>query len=182
MNALCLGSRFALAAALLAPFAALNAQQATAPQGFVPGPVPPAIVQAKSLFIANGGADSGLFPHPFSGDPNRGYDEFFTDMQRAGGYRLVADPAQADLVLDVELQAPLGPQAPNKQYGAADPLPQFRLTVYDARSHFRLWVITETVETAMKQETHDRNFDEAVSNLVSDFQAITRPSPQNGTK
>jgi hypothetical protein len=27
---------------------------------------------------------------------------------------------------------------------------------------------------AYKQQTHDRNFDEAVANLVSDFEALTR--------
>lgn len=182
MNALRPGSRLALAALLFGPLLTGFAQQPPAPQPYPSGPVPPAMVNAKSLFIANGGADSGLFPHPFSGDQNRGYDEFFAEIQRTGEYRIVSDPAQADLVLDIELQAPLGPQSPNKEYGAADPLPQFRLTVYDARSHFRLWVIGETVETAMKQETHDRNFDEAVSNLVSDFQALTHPVPQNAHK
>ena len=30
-------------------------------------PVPSAISTAKKVFISNAGADSGLFPHPFSG-------------------------------------------------------------------------------------------------------------------
>ena len=34
-------------------------------------PVPSLLLSAKKVFISNAGADSGLFPHPFSGDPDR---------------------------------------------------------------------------------------------------------------
>ncbi len=34
-------------------------------------PVPQALMKAKKIFLSNAGADSGLFPHPFSGDPDR---------------------------------------------------------------------------------------------------------------
>ena len=39
------------------------------------GPVPAAILAARTLFVSNGGSDSGLFPEPFSGDPDRPYTQ-----------------------------------------------------------------------------------------------------------
>ena len=44
-------------------------------------PVPPALYIAKKVFIANAGADSGLFPHPFSGEPDRAYNEFYAGVK-----------------------------------------------------------------------------------------------------
>jgi hypothetical protein len=41
------------------------------------GPVPPALTAARSVFIPNGGSDSGLFPQPFSGDTDRAYAGFY---------------------------------------------------------------------------------------------------------
>jgi hypothetical protein len=142
-----------------------------------PGPVPPALFNAKTIFVANAGADGGLFPHPFSGDPNRGYDQFFAALQGSGQYQLVPDPSQADLVLELRLTAPYGPTNANKVNGAADPLPAFRLMIFDRKSHFVLWSLTESIEVAVLQKTHDRNFDEAVVNLVSDFEAVTHRPP-----
>ncbi len=95
-------------------------------------PVPPGILNARTIFISNAGADGGLFPHPFSGDPNRGYAQFYAALQERGQYQLVADPSQADLVLELRLIAPYGPSNGNKVRGAADPLPEFRLFIYDA--------------------------------------------------
>jgi hypothetical protein len=49
----------------------------------------------------------------------------------------------------------------------------FRLVIYDRPTHYVLWTLTNSVEVALKQQTHDRNFDEAISNLAADFKAIT---------
>jgi hypothetical protein len=148
--------------------------------GPAPGPIPPALLAAKAIFISNDGADGGLFPHPFSGDPNRGYDQFFGAMQGSGQYQLVPDPSQADLVLELHLTAPYGPTNANKVNGAADPVPTLRLVIYDRKSHFVLWSLTESIVAANLQKTHDRNFDEAVVNLVSDFEALTHRPPAPG--
>jgi hypothetical protein len=162
---------------LLLPAGPLFAQDQ--PGSTPPAPIPAELLSARKIFVSNAGADSGLFPHPFSGDPNRGYNELFVDLHALIQFELVSSPAQADLVLELRLVAPYGPTSPNKQNGAADPLPMFRLVVYDRPSHYVLWTFTNTVEVALKQQTHDRNFDEAVSNLVAGFQAITR-APRAG--
>ncbi|HEY2118708.1 MAG TPA: hypothetical protein VGH37_05940 [Candidatus Acidoferrum sp.] len=48
----------------LLSIAAASAQHIPSP---VIAPVPPAILTAKRIFVSNAGADSGLFPHPFTG-------------------------------------------------------------------------------------------------------------------
>lgn len=148
-------------------------QQAPAPIA----PIPPLLSSAKTAFISNAGADSGLFPHPFSGDPDRPYNEFYADFVSWGRYQLVASPAQADLVFELQLTAPNGPQNANKQNGASDPLPMLRLVIYDRATHYALWALTESIEPAMAQKTHDRNLDEAISRLVLDAGRLTASLP-----
>jgi hypothetical protein len=168
------GTRIALFAALL-PAAAALAQQSS-----LVAPVPPAILSAKRIFVSNAGADSGLFPSPFSGDPNRGYNQLYAGLKAAGQYELVHDPAQADLVLELQLTAPVGSthsMETNKVNGASDPVPMFRLVIYDSKTHFVLWAMTESVEVAFLQKTHDRNFDNALTAILADFETLTGKPP-----
>ncbi len=174
MNKIGLGVCVSFCAALFAAASAFAQNSKPATPAAVMAPVPPALLKAKTVFVSNAGADGGLFPHPFSGDPDRGYNEFFADLQGLGRYEIVADPLQADLVMELRLTAPYGPTNPNKQNGTADPLPMFRLVIYDRKSHYVLWALTEPIDVAFLQQTHDRNFDEALSNLLADFQALTR--------
>ena len=103
----------------------------------------------------------------------RAYNQFYAAMQKWGRYELVGSPEDADLVFEVCLLAPVGPANPNKQKGASDPLPTFRLSVIDRKSHYTLWTVTETVQLAYLQKTHDRNFDDALAALVVDVQRIS---------
>jgi len=146
-----------------------------------PAGVPPAIRSATKLFISNAGADRGLFPRPFSGNPDRAYTQFFSALKAAAHYDLVSDPSDADLVLELRLIAPAGPANADKQKGASDPLPEFRLTIYDRKSHYILWTLTESIGVANLQKTHDRNFDQALSALLLDFQQLADKSPASAT-
>ena len=159
--------KLTLCAAALSLAAMSAAQQ---PDSDASGPVPPAIRNAKTIFVSNAGSDSGLFPEPFSGDPSRPYAELYNELKALGRYQLVDDPSAADLVLELQLTAPSGPQSPNKQHGASDPLPMLRLVVYDRKSHYILWAVTESVEMAYLQKTHDRNLDNAVKTILNDFE------------
>jgi hypothetical protein len=138
--------------------------------------VPPAIRSASKVFVSNAGADRGLFPRPVSGNPDRAYTQFLSGLKAAGYYNLVSDPSDADLVLELQLIAPTGPANANKQKGASDPLPEFRLTIYDRKSHYILWTLTESIGVANLQKTHDRNFDQALSQLLLDFQQLAGKS------
>jgi hypothetical protein len=157
-------------AALL--FAVKAGAQAPAP-AMPLAPVPPVLLNAKAVFISNAGGDSGLFPHPFNGDPDRAYNEFYAGIQSWGRYQLVADPSEADVVFELQLIAPNGPAAPNKQNGASDPLPMFRLVIFDRKTHYVLWALTESIAVALLQKTHDNNFDLALTALTLDLKRLT---------
>lgn len=161
-----------LSCVLSAGFA--SGQQPAAPQT---APVPPELMTAKKIFLSNAGADSGLFPHPFSGDPDRAYNQFYADVLSWGRYQLVATPAEADLVFELQLSAPSGPSNADKSKGASDPLPMFRLVIYDRPTHYALWALTESIAPAEKQKTHDHNFDEALASLVLDAGRLTKSLP-----
>ena len=157
-----------LSAAMLSNVPSL-AQQSAPPAA---APVPPAILSASRIFISNAGADAGLFPSPFSDTPDRGYNQFYAALKNQGSYQLVNDPSQADLVLELRLSAPYGPSDPSKQKGASDPLPMFRLTIYDAKTHYVLWAFTESIDVAYLQKSHDHNFDIALAAIVRDLLAL----------
>jgi hypothetical protein len=165
-KALRLGMRTCACVAALSAVAALGQQIPDAP-------VPPAISNAKKVFVSNAGADSGLFPHPFSGGRDRGYNQFYAAVKEWGRYETVSEPEQADLVLELQLIGPNGPTNANKQKGASDPLPMFRVTVLDRKTHYVLWALTESIASANLQKTHDHNFDEAVNALLADLKKIT---------
>jgi hypothetical protein len=152
----------------------LGAQQEQPPpsQSAPSAPIPPAIFAAKKIFLSNAGADSGLFPHPFSGTQDRAYNQFYAAMQKWGRYELVSAPDDADLIFELRLSAPSGPANPDKQKGASDPLPTFYLAIVERKSHYTLWTITESVSVAFLQKTHDRNFDDALAALLADVQTL----------
>jgi hypothetical protein len=153
-------------------FAIATGAQAPPPSPLL-APVPPALLNAKTVFVSNAGADSGLFPHPFSGDPDRPYNQFYAAMQSWGRYQLVADPSEADVVFELQLIAPPGPSSGNKVNGASDPVPMFRLVIYDRKTHYVLWALTESIPIAVLQKTHDNNFDGALSTLTADLKRLT---------
>lgn len=164
---------FAVAVLACVPNERAAAQEPSGSPATSTAPVPPALLNARRVFISNAGADSGLFPHPFNGDPDRGYSEFYAAMKSWGRYELVPDPNDADLVFELQLTAPNGPQNPSKQNGAADPLPMFRLVILERKSHYVLWALTESIEFAFLQKTHDHNFDQALANLAADLKRLT---------
>lgn len=164
---------FNLTALFWAALICMSACFAQAPAYTSAGPVPPALHAAKSIFLSNGGSDSGLFPSPFSGNADRPYAQFYAALQATGQYDIVDDPSQAALVLNLRLFAPYGPSHDEKIKGTADPLPMFRLTIYDRKTHYVLWTITESIEQALLQKTHDHNFDIALSAVLRDFEQVT---------
>jgi hypothetical protein len=89
---------------------------------------------------------------------------------------LVGDPTEADLVLELQLTSPNGSTRSmdvNKVNGAANPVPMFRLVVYDRKTHYILWAFTQSIEVAFLQKTHDRNFDDALTAILLEFESLS---------
>ncbi len=49
----------------------------------------------------------------------------------------------------------------------------FRLTIFDRKTHYVLWALTESIEEANLQKTHDHNFDDALAALFVDLKNLT---------
>ncbi len=128
------------------------------------GPIPPALSTAKSVFVSNGGE---LFPSQYSGDPDRAYTEFFAALGANHSFALVDEPAKADLVIELSL---IGFPAPY-------PSAEFRLVVYDTKSHYVLWTTTSSIEICALKTTCDKHFDTALDGVLSQFLQITGKSP-----
>ncbi len=176
-----LRTRLCLTAAAISLAAAAFAQTPAYTQA---GPIPQAIANAKTIFVSNAGADSVLFPEQFpddphrpfnfSGDPDRGYTEFYAALKASGSFTLVADPAQADLVLELRLVAP---QRPAVYQGEVYPLPMFRLVIYDGKTHYVLWTVNRSIDSALLRKNCDKNFDLALSEVLGQFLKITGKAP-----
>lgn len=169
MDARGFGIRAALTAALFPAVFVIAQQPAPTPEA----PVPAALRAATKIFVSNAGGDSGLFPSPFSGDTNRGYNQLYAGLKANGQYQLVGDPSEADLVLELQLTAPNGPTNGSKVNGSSDPVPMFRLVVYDRKTHYILWAFTQSIDIAFLQKTHDRNFDDALTALMLEFESLS---------
>jgi hypothetical protein len=175
-------ARFSCSVALLVALATPSivfAQSSVPPPG---APIPPAIIAAKSIFLSNSDSDRDLFPgvyseghelpYLFTGDDTRPYSEFYSALAATGDYHLAADPSQADLVLELQLRAHLNPAT-----SAPGPLAELRLVVYGSQSHYILWTITQAVEPAFLLKHRDKNFEDAITNLLNQFLQVAGKLP-----
>lgn len=163
-------------------FAASATAPAQKPNPNPGGPVPPAIIHAKSIFVSNSDSDRDLFPgiyseghelpYQFTGDDTRPYSEFYSALASTGDYHLAADPSQADLVLELQLRAHLNPAT-----STPGPLAELRLVVYGSQSHYILWTITQAVEPAYLLKHRDQNFEAAITNLLNQFLEVAGKTP-----
>lgn len=162
-----------ICAALLCAAAA----SAQVPADTEAGPIPSALTAAKTVFVSNGGTVSQFFPDTFTGDANRAYSQFYGALKATGKYDLVGDPSQADLVLYLRLVARSCRSISYNCIGVPDPQPIFYLTVYDRKTHYVLWTVTQPIDSAILLKNHDRNFDAALSALIREFERITGKTP-----
>jgi hypothetical protein len=142
-----------------------------------PAPVPPPILTANKVFIANGGGDESLFDSPqYSGGPDRLYNEFYAAMKSWGRYQLVGSPQEADLVFEVRLTI-VQPQRSHPLGGDNNPEydSQFHLTIRDVMTHETLWGLTEHAQTALLQGNRDKNFEQALTGIVAELHRIAGP-------
>lgn len=126
-------------------------------------PVPAPIRTAKKVFIAYAGGQGNFTSAGYSGTFTRTYDQFYAAMKSWGHYELVSSPADADLALEVSFETNLI----RIDKGSSHFDSQFRLAFVDVRTHIVLWVITEHIQQAILQSNRDKNFDQAMDDLVT---------------
>jgi hypothetical protein len=155
----------------LASVSAVLAQSAK-PVPSAPAPVPARILAAKKAFIANAGGDERSTTDPlYNGGPDRAYNGFYSALKSWGRYELVSDPADADLVMEIQFQIER-PVLKGDTLTSSDYDPEFRLTIRDPKTNVLLWGFTEHAQWALLQGNRDRNFDSALAKIVGDVQAL----------
>jgi hypothetical protein len=148
----------------------LSAQVTQSQKQAPSAPVPPQILAAKKIFIANAGGDEMTENDPvFSGGPARAYNQFYAAMKSWGHLDLVGSPGEADLLIEVR-QDVSAVTPPGK--GGSAYIPQFRVKIRDPKTNALLWGFNVHAEFGLGQGASDRNFDQAIEQLVADVQGL----------
>ncbi len=141
-------------------------------------PIPPQILAAKKVFIANAGGDEMTLGDPiFSGGPDRAYNQFYAAIKSWGRFNIVDSPADADLLLEIRQEVQMVTLG-GKAGGSATPL--FRLDIRDPKTNALLWAFHIHSEFGMGQGNSDRNFDQSVDRLVNELRILVTPSAPVG--
>lgn len=142
----------------------------------VAAPVPAQIAAARRVFISNGGADlTAQATFKRGGEPDQAYNHFYSAMQSWGHYEIVSTPGEADVVLEISFTAPTYWDGNASIYQ-----PQFGLNIFDAKTHFLLWSLSEPVEGAFRKATWVKNFDHGLDNVMDDLKKLSGVSPTDG--
>jgi len=126
-------------------------------------PVPPQILSAKRVFVANSSGNNDVRIAKYVGGPNGIYNQFYADLQASGRFELVSSPAESDLALDVTIVPfPIAPSYPG-----------FRLSILDPKTNVLLWAITEPVDPAFLAKTARKNIATSLGHLADDLTKLS---------
>ena len=134
-----------------------------------PAPIPAPIVAAKSLFVANGGAED--FPqdaNTFSGGPDRAYNQFYAEMKKLGRFRLVTNPSDADIVIEIRVTSSSVPAGNSSRMDS-----QLHAVVIEPKTHVTMWVVATRIVPAIRQSARDQNFDQAMEYIFKQIKGLT---------
>jgi hypothetical protein len=164
--------KFSFFAALLLPAVSVFAVPAVvAQQAAAVAPIPAPILSAQKVFLANGGADlvsANVFQK--AGQVNEPYKSTYAALQAWDHWQLVSAPESADLVLVVRFTAPVD------FYSKGMPVtytPQIELTIYDGKTHFPLWTLTQPVQGAFRTATWQKNYAAGIAVLIDQLKSLT---------
>ena len=142
---------------------------------FSPAPIPSQITAATKVFIANGGADNfGAMADKdvFSGSPTRAYNEFYAAAKDWGRYQIVSTPGEADLVLEISLSFSNLKEPLETLSNSPIDLARLRLKIIDRETRTTLWAINEHVRGGVLLSNRDKNFEQAMNDLMSDLKNL----------
>ncbi len=140
------------------------------------GPIPPELAHPGAIFIANGSSDIARFSYTFTGDSSRAYAEFYNALKASGAYRLVAQPDQADLVVEIKTSS-----RSIFGYNGGDnsmSQPCLRATVIDRRSDIPIWSMIQPIDFALFHKNRDKAFERAMQRIVAEFEAFSNVAPK----
>jgi len=127
-------------------------------------PLPAPVVNAKKVFLSNGGGS------------NLAYDAFYSKMKEWGKYEIVGSPEEADLILELSYRVDdrgtrvwSSTNTYNKTtqvHSAQIVDPQVVLTIYDAKSKTSLWSETDHRRLARRRKNREKETLNSVERIV----------------
>jgi len=132
-----------------------------------PAPVPAQLLSGKRVFISSVPGALFLSPRTTEDDPYRPYNQFYASIKNWGYYELVPTPADADLIFEINLTD--RPTLGNAMVQSSVRLAYLDLTVRDPKTQVVLWWFAERVQGANRPATGEKNYNQAMTNLVNDL-------------
>jgi hypothetical protein len=148
---------------------ALNALAAKERKDVPAAPLPSGVVNAKTVFLTNGGGS------------NLAYDSFYSEMKDWGKYKIVGSPDEADLIMELAYRVEHGGtrvwSATNSYNGTTDVHsaqiidPQLTLTIFDAKTKNSLWSEVDHRRLARREKNREKEVINSAERLADDLKA-----------
>ena len=145
----------------------LNSFAAKHREDVPPAPLPTAVVNARKVFLTNGGGS------------NLAYDTFYSEMKQWGRYEIVGSPDDADLIIELAYRVEHGGTRVWSSSNAYDGTtqvhsaqivdPQLTLTIFDAKTKNSLWSEVDHRRLARRQKNREKETINSAHRLVEDL-------------
>jgi hypothetical protein len=93
-------------------------------------------------------------------------------MKVWGKYELVSSPRDADIVLAASFVTPFEPLSVTGGNGPTIFRPQLQLVIIDPKTNVTLWWLAQDIQSAFREKTAEKNFDEAVGGLINQLKKL----------
>ncbi len=147
----------------------LTAMSARTRKDIAAAPLPTTVVNAKKIFLVNGGGT------------NLAYDAFFAAIKDWGRYEIVGSPEEAELIVELAYRTEHGGTrvwSTNNTYNGSTQVhsrqivdPQLVLTIYDARTKNWLWSEVDHRRLARREKNREKETINSAERLASDLKA-----------
>jgi hypothetical protein len=155
--------------AFLCVFIALSGYAAKNRKEVPPAPLPAVVVNAKKIFLTNGGGS------------NLAYDAFYSEMKQWGKYDIVGSPEEADLIVELAYRVERGGtrvwsssntyDGTTQVHSAQIVDPQLTLTIFDAKTKNSLWSEVDHRRLARREKNREKETVNSADRLVQDLKA-----------
>ncbi|MGA2607946.1 MAG: hypothetical protein ABSH01_10890 [Terriglobia bacterium] len=132
-----------------------------------PAPLPAVIVNARKVFLTNGGGS------------DLAYDAFYSEMKGWGKYQIVGSPDEADLIIELAYRVEHGGtrvwsstntyDGTTHVHSAQIVDPQLALTIYDAKTKNSLWSTIDHRRLARREKNREKETINSAERLVEEL-------------
>lgn len=153
----------------LCVFVSLTTLEAKNRKEVPPAPLPAVVVNAKKVFLSNGGGS------------NLAYDTFYSEMKQWGKYEIAGSPEDADLIIELAFRIEdRGTRvwSSNNTYNGTTQVysrrivdPQLTLTIFDAKTKNSLWSEVDHGRLARREKNREKETINSADRLVQDLKA-----------